>query len=71
MYFQLACQNCIIQFHNGHKLDPILRASKVHLKLFNDALERNRQLNDYENDSILRLNGFIKKFYSKVESTQV
>lgn len=52
-------------------MDPILRASKVQLKLFNDALERNRQLNDYANDSIMKMNGFVKKFDVKAEATLV
>lgn len=68
---QVACHNCTILLHKGHKYETILKASKGHLKLIKESLERNRKFHEYVNDSISKLANSVKKIDHRADIVQV
>lgn len=71
IFAQVACHNCTILLHKGHKYEPMARAAKQNLKLVKDSLERNRQLCEYVNDSISKLMLSVKKIDLRADVIQV
>lgn len=68
---QIACHNCTILLHKGHKFESLVRANKRAIKEFKDAFERNQKFHEYVNDSISRLNGSLPKIDAKADALQV
>lgn len=68
---QIACHNCTILLHKGHKFESLARATKRAIKEFKDAFERNRNFCEYVNDSISKLNGSMPKINAKADAVQV
>lgn len=68
---QVACHNCTILLHKGHKFETIARATKRAVKEFKDSFERNQKFNEYVNDSISKLSGSIAKINAKADAVQV
>lgn len=68
---QVACHNCTILLHKGHKFETMAKAMKHMLKTFRDSLERNQKLTEFVNDSIFRLASSIPKINAKADAVQV
>lgn len=68
---QIACHNCTILLHKGHKFESLARATKRAIKEFKDAFERNQKFHEYVNDSISKLYGSLPKINAKADAIQV
>lgn len=68
---QVACHNCTILLHKGHKFEPIARATKREIKEFKDSFERNQKFHEYVNDSISKLGGSMPKINANADTVQV
>lgn len=68
---QVACHNCTILLHKGHKFESIARATKRVLKELKDGFERNQKFHGYVNDSISKLSGSLPKIDVKADAVQV
>lgn len=64
---QVACSECLIVIHRGHKCEPIQKALKVYTKVLTDRLNRVRPLSDYANFTISKLSGATKKIEVKCD----
>lgn len=67
----VACHNCTILLHKGHKFESIERAKQHIIRKFSEAVERNQRYHDFVNDSIFKLNGSIGKINDKAEIVEV
>ncbi|XP_031617134.1 tripartite motif-containing protein 45 [Contarinia nasturtii] len=63
----VACQNCTILLHKGHKFESIERAKQHIIKKFSESVEQNQRYHDFVNESISKLNGAIVKINDKAE----
>lgn len=68
---QVACHNCTILLHKGHKLELIERAKQRKIKSFEESLQRNQQFHDYVNDSMDKLVGNISEINASADAVQV
>lgn len=67
----VACHNCTILLHKGHKFEPIEKA-KLHIfKSLKESLQQNQKYHDYVNDSIAKLAGSVSKINAKADVVQV
>lgn len=68
---QVACHNCTILLHKGHKFESIEKASQYIIKSFQESFERNRKYSEFVNGSITKLDGSISKINAKADVVQV
>lgn len=67
---QVACSNCTILLHRGHKCEPIVKAAKVYGKIVRTSLDRTRPLIDYAGDAIAKLNGHARRVNQRADCVQ-
>lgn len=67
---QVACSDCTILVHRGHKCEPMSKASKVYIKLIKNSLDKTRPVTDYANHTISKLNSFHKKVNHRCDQVQ-
>lgn len=68
---QVACHNCTILLHKGHKFESIERARQYIFKSFKESLKRNQKYSEYVNVSIAKLDESILKINTKADLAQV
>lgn len=68
---QVACHNCTILLHKGHKFETLAKATKHMLKTFRDSLEKNQKFSEFINDSVSKLAGSVSKINAKADAVQV
>lgn len=68
---QVACHNCTILLHKGHKFESIERARQRIFKKFQESLERNQKYHEYINGSVSKLAGCISKINDRAEIVEV
>lgn len=68
---QVACSNCALLLHRGHKCEPVRRACRNYLKLIKDSLGKTRPIKDCANDSISKLNSISRLIAERAEVVQV
>lgn len=68
---QVACHNCTILLHKGHKFESIERARQYIFKSFEESLKRNQKYSEYVNVSIAKLDASILKINTKADLAQV
>lgn len=68
---QVACHNCTILLHKGHKFESIERAKLRIIRKFQESVERNQRFYDYINGQSSKLAGSILKINDKAEIVEV
>lgn len=68
---QVACHNCTILLHKGHKFETIDGAKDQIIKSFITSVEKNRKLHEYVDESVSQLTGSIAKINASAELVQV
>ncbi|KAJ6647447.1 Tripartite motif-containing protein 45 [Pseudolycoriella hygida] len=67
---QVACSNCSLLLHQGHKCEPVRRACRNYLKLIKDSLSKAKSIKDCANDSISKLNSISRSIADRAEIVQ-
>lgn len=67
---QVACSDCTILIHRGHKCEPISKASKSYIKHIKNSLDKTRPVSDYANHTISKLNSLNKKVNDRCNQVQ-
>lgn len=65
---QVACSNCTVLLHRGHRCDPIAKAAKVYIKLVRTALDRTRPLCDYASEAVAKLGTHAKRVNQRADA---
>lgn len=68
---QIACHNCTILLHKGHKFESIEKAKQHVIEHFKASLEQNQRFYDYINESISKLAAAILQINDKADIAQV
>lgn len=68
---QVACSDCTILLHRGHKCEAISKASKAYIKVIKNSLDKTRPVTDYANHTISKLNNLNKKVNQKCDQVQI
>ncbi|XP_030382223.1 tripartite motif-containing protein 45 [Scaptodrosophila lebanonensis] len=67
---QLACPDCLVLLHKGHKHETVAKAIGQHGKMLRDAAEQTRPLCNYAEHSIERLNEIARSVNRRCDEIQ-
>uniref|UniRef100_A0A0A1WSU3 Tripartite motif-containing protein 45 n=1 Tax=Zeugodacus cucurbitae TaxID=28588 RepID=A0A0A1WSU3_ZEUCU len=67
---QIACADCLVLLHKGHKHEPIPKAFINYSKLLHDAVDHTRPLCSYAEHSIERMSDIAKHINKKCDDIQ-
>lgn len=68
---QVACHNCTILLHKGHKFESIDRVKQRIINKFKETVDQNQRYNEHINGTISRLAGSISKVNEKADVVEV
>ncbi|XP_055921031.1 tripartite motif-containing protein 45 [Eupeodes corollae] len=67
---QVACSDCLVLLHKGHKHESITKAFASYSKAIKESTDQARPLCDYAHHSISRLNEIARSINKKCDTTQ-
>ncbi|XP_050321929.1 uncharacterized protein LOC126754082 [Bactrocera neohumeralis] len=67
---QIACADCLVLLHKGHKHEPIPKAFVNYSKLLHDAVDHTRPLCSYAEHSVERMSDISKHINKKCDDIQ-
>uniref|UniRef100_W8BND0 Tripartite motif-containing protein 45 n=1 Tax=Ceratitis capitata TaxID=7213 RepID=W8BND0_CERCA len=67
---QIACSDCLVLLHKGHKHEPIPKAFVNYSKLLHDAVNHTRPLSHYAQLSVERMSEIAKQINKKCDDIQ-
>lgn len=70
LLLKIACADCLVLLHKGHKHEPIPKAFANYSKLLHDAVDHTRPLCSYAVHSIERMSDIAKHINKKCDDIQ-
>ncbi|XP_067624833.1 uncharacterized protein [Eurosta solidaginis] len=67
---QIACADCLVLLHKGHRHESITKAFSNYSNLLQDAMDHTRPLCNYAERAIERMSGITKEINSKCDNIQ-